>query len=341
MPTTSTRVRTPLRLATTVACAAVAGTALAFVPAVPASAASVETWERVAQCESGQDWTIVSSNGLYYGGLQITKPTWDAFGGRDFAAYPNQASKHDQIVVAERILRGAGPGQWPDCGPKAGLTDDGVDPYPTATPPISQVTGPGARTVLSGTVTLSASVTDQVGTPTGATFLVDGSAVGTVGGHGPSYSMAFDTNGLSDGPHALAVRATNDANQTGPLSTAVSFFTANRAQTTRATGDFNGDGKADVAVLYNNGLEGGVNHTVLWTFLSKGGGAFAAPVKAWDNIEAGVGSWNWDRSKVTAGDFDGDGRADIGILYNEGADADGTNHTALWTFTSTGGGFAN
>ncbi|MYV65161.1 esterase, partial [Streptomyces sp. SID2131] len=63
------------------------------------------------------------------------------------------------------------------------------------------------------------------------------------------------------------------------------------------------------------------------------------PVKKWDNVSAGAGSWNWDRSKVTTGDFNGDGRSDVGVLYDNGQNASGVNQTALWTFTSTGSGF--
>ncbi|WP_079405664.1 transglycosylase family protein [Streptomyces sp. 3211] len=317
-----------------------AGLTLTLLAPGTASAASVSTWDRVAHCESTDNWKIVSSNGLYFGGLQISKPTWDAFGGREYAAYPHQATKQQQILIAEKILRGAGANQW-GCAARAGLTDDGIDPYPKPTPPVSTVAGPDARTVHDGTITLTATVTDQVGTPVAATFLVDGAEVGTVTGSGPSYSLALDTTALPDGPHTLTVRAANDAGQTGPLSSGVSFFTANRAATTQTTGDFNGDGKADIAILYSNGQQpDGTNRTSLWTLLSKGAGGFGDPVKAWDSVDAGTGSWDWNRSKVTTGDFNGDGKTDVGVLYNNGQQSDGTNRTALWTLTSTGSGFA-
>jgi hypothetical protein len=107
------------------------------------------------------------------------------------------------------------------------------------------------------------------------------------------------------------------------------------------SGDFNGDGRTDVGVLYNNGQQSdGTNRTSLWTFTSTGSG-FSGPAKKWDNVDAGSGSWNWDRSKVTAGDFTGDGKADIGIFYDNGQAADGTNKSAWWTFASTGAGFSN
>ncbi|MEU1288292.1 FG-GAP-like repeat-containing protein [Kitasatospora sp. NPDC005856] len=106
-------------------------------------------------------------------------------------------------------------------------------------------------------------------------------------------------------------------------------------------GDFNGDGKADVGVLYNYGQNAdGTNHTGLWTFLSTGT-AFAAPVRVWDSVASGFGSFNWNSSTVVAGDFNGDGKSDVGVLYNYGQNPDGTNHTGLWTFLSTGTAFAD
>lgn len=106
------------------------------------------------------------------------------------------------------------------------------------------------------------------------------------------------------------------------------------------TGDSNGDGKADVGILYNNGQQpNGSNQTTLWTLTSTGAG-FSAPVKNWDNVAAGTGSWTWDRSEVTSGDFNGDGKSDVGVLYDLGQNG-GNNLTALWTFASTGSGFAN
>jgi FG-GAP-like repeat len=106
-------------------------------------------------------------------------------------------------------------------------------------------------------------------------------------------------------------------------------------------GDFNGDGKADIGILYDNGQEeDGSFHSALWTLTSTGTG-FGDPAKAWDSETANFGSLNWDRSKVVTGDFDGDGKDDVGVLYNNGQEADGAFHTALWTFTSTGTDFTN
>ncbi|MCA6095923.1 VCBS repeat-containing protein, partial [Streptomyces sp. SCA3-4] len=104
-------------------------------------------------------------------------------------------------------------------------------------------------------------------------------------------------------------------------------------------GDFNGDGKADVAVLYNYDKVDGRNKSALWVFYGTDTG-FRDPVKFWESgVPGSIDGWNWNSSELTAGDFNGDGKADIGITYDYGQSADGRNETALWTFTSKGDGF--
>jgi len=86
----------------------------------PAQAAGT-VWDRVAACESGGNWSINSGNG-YRGGLQFSSSTWNAFGGRRYAPRANQASKAAQIATAQRVLASQGPGAWPVCSRRAGLT---------------------------------------------------------------------------------------------------------------------------------------------------------------------------------------------------------------------------
>jgi len=87
--------------------------------ATSASAASV--WDRVAQCESGGNWSINTGNG-YYGGLQFSGSTWRGFGGSRYASRADLASKSQQIAIAQRVLAVQGPGAWPVCSVRAGLT---------------------------------------------------------------------------------------------------------------------------------------------------------------------------------------------------------------------------
>ncbi|MBC2682564.1 resuscitation-promoting factor [Corynebacterium sp. 4HC-13] len=95
-----------------------AGAALAVAPG--ASAATVSQWDQVAACESGGDWHINTGNG-YYGGLQFSASTWSGFGGQQYAPTADQATKEQQIEIAEKVLASQGAGAWPNCGgPVAG-----------------------------------------------------------------------------------------------------------------------------------------------------------------------------------------------------------------------------
>ncbi|MEU6947367.1 transglycosylase family protein [Streptomyces sp. NPDC046316] len=100
-----------------VALAGVAGVAVAapLMTAGSASAATASEWDTVAQCESGGNWSINTGNG-YYGGLQFSASTWAAYGGTAYAATADQASKSQQITIAEKVLAGQGKGAWPSCG---------------------------------------------------------------------------------------------------------------------------------------------------------------------------------------------------------------------------------
>ncbi|WP_367123438.1 transglycosylase family protein [Streptomyces phytohabitans] len=99
-----------------------AGLALPLMGAVgPAHAAPEDTWDKVAECESTNDWAVNTGNG-YYGGLQFTQSTWEAFGGTEYAPRADLATKAQQIAVAEKVLDGQGPGAWPNCGPANGLS---------------------------------------------------------------------------------------------------------------------------------------------------------------------------------------------------------------------------
>lgn len=76
-------------------------------------------WDRIAACESGGDWADNTGNG-YYGGLQENLAFWRSYGGDEFAARPDLASREQQIIVAERARdSGRGYGPWPVCERRA------------------------------------------------------------------------------------------------------------------------------------------------------------------------------------------------------------------------------
>lgn len=83
------------------------------------SARRSSVWDSLAQCESGGNWA--STVGLYEGGLQFHPATWDAY---KYSGYPGaayEASREQQIAVAERVLDAQGWGAWPACSRKLGL----------------------------------------------------------------------------------------------------------------------------------------------------------------------------------------------------------------------------
>lgn len=73
--------------------------------------ARADMWERIAKCESTNRWNINTGNG-YYGGLQFNLATWRSVGGTDFAAYPHQATRAEQITVANRLYAKRGLQPW-------------------------------------------------------------------------------------------------------------------------------------------------------------------------------------------------------------------------------------
>jgi resuscitation-promoting factor RpfB len=95
------------------------------VPVVPSTppnfASGSSVWDKIAACESGGNWAINTGNG-YSGGLQFAPSTWLAYGGGAFAPYAYEASRDQQIVVAERIRAASGGyGAWPACAASLGL----------------------------------------------------------------------------------------------------------------------------------------------------------------------------------------------------------------------------
>jgi resuscitation-promoting factor RpfB len=98
----------------------------ATTPKKPSSSSSPSTsstpsgsvWDRLAECESGGNWSINTGNG-FYGGLQFSLSTWRAYGG---TGMPHEASREEQIAVAERVQDGQGWGAWPACTAKLGIS---------------------------------------------------------------------------------------------------------------------------------------------------------------------------------------------------------------------------
>jgi len=75
-------------------------------------------WDHLAQCEAGGNWATNTGNG-YYGGLQFSLGTWQAYGG---SGLPSNASRETQIAIATKIRNASGGyGAWPACAASLGL----------------------------------------------------------------------------------------------------------------------------------------------------------------------------------------------------------------------------
>ncbi|MEU8760295.1 transglycosylase family protein [Streptomyces sp. NPDC048659] len=134
--------------------------ALPLVGAGTAQAASLDVWEKLAACESTSHWQINTGNG-YFGGLQFSQSTWERYGGTHYAPRADLASKDQQIAVAERVLKGQGPGAWPACAPRAGLERGGPGPDLA---PQTQRTRPVADTATAAKAALPAQRKKPAGT---------------------------------------------------------------------------------------------------------------------------------------------------------------------------------
>ncbi|MER5546177.1 transglycosylase family protein [Streptomyces sp. NPDC002589] len=163
--------RRPSKAVRVVALAGVTGAAVAapLMAAGNASAATASEWDTVAQCESGGNWSINTGNG-FYGGLQFSASTWAAYGGTAYASTANQATKAQQIAVAEKVLGAQGKGAWPVCG--TGLSSAAYNGSAPSTTSSSQSTGTTTRSTDQQAATRSTERTapaksKTVTTPTG------------------------------------------------------------------------------------------------------------------------------------------------------------------------------
>lgn len=116
-----------------------------------ASAATDAEWDAVAQCESGGNWAINTGNG-YHGGLQFAPGTWTGNGGGQYAPTADQATREQQIAVAERVLASQGKGAWPSCGvglsgPSQRQAPSAPEPAPAPAPQQQNPAAPASATV--------------------------------------------------------------------------------------------------------------------------------------------------------------------------------------------------
>ncbi|MCL7380689.1 transglycosylase family protein [Streptomyces sp. 35G-GA-8] len=231
------RHRRPRQAPALIVAAGVTGSAIAIplLGAAGASAADASTWDRVAECESGGIWSADLRNG-YYGGLQISQETWDDFGGAEYAASADLASRSQQIAIAEKILDAQGPRAWASCAAIAGLTEG--SPAPSVDPG----TTPGKATEATPE-TASEATPESSGTPESSEPAESSGKTGKAGKAGEADSTApSDTSSPAPGATASDDATPAPAESSGPSAGA-------------AKGKHRGDAAADDAASGNSGEE--------------------------------------------------------------------------------------
>lgn len=201
---------------TTVAIGVVATASSSLAFAGNAHAASVSTWDKIAMCESSGNWqNHTGDGGRSTGGLQIQDSTWKAYGGLAYAPRAYQASKANQIRVAQKILAGQGSRAWTvtwNGGPCNGLALNVLPapvfggtpaPVPAPAPTPVPVSGVWGRPV-PGAVTTAYHATGaawSLGWHTGVDFAC---ATGTpVKSAGPGVVVGINQAGASYGNHVV------------------------------------------------------------------------------------------------------------------------------------------
>lgn len=136
--------RKPSSTRHTIARFGVVGATIATPIAIAAPAhAGGKDWDALAQCESSGNWAANTGNG-FSGGLQFTPSTWSAYGGTKYANNAANATREQQIEVAERVLAAQGAGAWPVCSVKTGFVGGGGGSEPGGGSSPSGSSSPGA-----------------------------------------------------------------------------------------------------------------------------------------------------------------------------------------------------
>ncbi|MFG3227342.1 transglycosylase family protein [Kitasatospora sp. NPDC048194] len=243
-----------------------------------ASAASVATWDKVAECESSGNWSIVSSGTpRYYGGLQFSASTWLNYGGGQYAPYANQATKQQQILIAEKVLAAQGQNAWPVCGPKAALGADRANPYPDDPGPVT----PPQPQVKALTWYLSDSAGSSVATRAPFGF-----------GNTPMVPLAGDFDG--DGTDTQAAYD----------PTTSTFYLANSGSTAQSTIVFGNPGNRPVLGRWDGGT------SQLGVYMPDTGKFYLRHANGEVTSFAFGNGGDW---RPVAGDWDGNGTVTVGL----------------------------
>ena len=178
--------------------------AMAAAPlALSTGLASADTdWDELAQCESSGDWSTNTGNG-FGGGLQFTDSTWKAFGG---SGSPEDASRSEQIQVAERVKAEQGMNAWPTCSKKTGNTDSSANTEDSGSSDSDSGSSTSDSSEAEGiAATPQAKATQPATAPAGGAYTVaSGDTLSSVAAaHGVSWQSIAQNNAIAD-PDAIS-----------------------------------------------------------------------------------------------------------------------------------------
>ncbi|OLZ67740.1 peptigoglycan-binding protein LysM [Streptomyces sp. IMTB 2501] len=217
------RHRRPRQAPALLVAAGVTGSAIAIplLGAASANAADGTTWDKVAECESGGSWSANSGNG-YYGGLQISLDDWDKYGGTQYADSADQASRSQQIAVAEKILADQGTKPWAMCALTAGLTSHSgsvdVDPGVSGSSGSSEGSGLSGGSDSSGLPDSSSPGSSSGSGSTSGSGSSSDAGPGSDSGSGSNSASGPDSSGSSS-PSATATPAPGSSPSKGATGT--------------------------------------------------------------------------------------------------------------------------
>jgi hypothetical protein len=77
-------------------------------------------WDSIAACETQGNSSMQGPSSS--GGVGVANNTWSSFGGTEFAPNAGQATREQQITVAERVRARVGMGAW-GCATRLGLSE--------------------------------------------------------------------------------------------------------------------------------------------------------------------------------------------------------------------------
>ncbi|MFF8452041.1 transglycosylase family protein [Streptomyces leeuwenhoekii] len=272
------RHRRPRQAPALVVAAGVTGSAIAIplLGASGAGAADGTAWDRVAECETGGAWSENSGNG-YYGGLQLTQDDWEKYGGLAYASSADQASRSQQIRVAEKVLAAQGIAAWPTCGLLAGLGSGGTGTADGGSSASPDASGTPDGSASTGSPESSRSPETSGSSPSSSSSSSADPSASSDSSGGSAGSESSESSGSPESSSSPSPSGTPDGSSAKGDESAKSGTTADSTSGTvsgssRTPGAPEGDGSG------NSGQEGAVSG--LTDTGSSGGGRHRGPSAA-------------------------------------------------------------